>query len=30
MNHSDIKMTARYTKFSPENGKNAVNALDLY
>lgn len=30
MNHSDIKMTARYAKFSPENGRNAVNALELY
>lgn len=30
MNHSDIKMTARYAKFLPENGRNAVNALDLY
>lgn len=30
MNHSDIKMTARYAKFSPENGRNAVNALMLY
>jgi integrase len=30
MNHSDIKMTARYTKFSPENGRNVVNNLKLY
>lgn len=30
MNHSDIKMTMRYAKFSPENGKNAIDQLNLF
>lgn len=30
LNHSDIKMTLRYAKFSPENGRNAVNNLNLF
>lgn len=30
MNHSDIKMTLRYAKFSPENGQNAINNLNLF
>ena len=28
MNHSDIKMTLRYAKLSPDNGKNAINYLE--
>lgn len=27
MNHSDIKMTLRYAKLSPDNGKNAINNI---
>lgn len=27
MNHADIKMTLRYAKLSPDNGKNAVNMI---
>lgn len=27
MNHSDIKMTLRYAKLSPDNGKDAVNLV---
>lgn len=27
MNHADIKMTLRYAKLSPDNGKNAVNSI---
>ncbi|MBP9743660.1 MAG: site-specific integrase [Burkholderiales bacterium] len=30
LNHSDIKMTLRYAKFSPENGRNAINNLNLF
>jgi integrase len=30
LNHSDIKMTMRYAKFSPENGKDAIETLDLF
>jgi hypothetical protein len=27
MNHKDIKMTLRYAKLSPENGRNAIQGL---
>lgn len=30
LNHSDITMTMRYAKFSPENGQNAINQLNLF
>lgn len=30
MNHSDINMTLRYAKLSPENGKEAINKMDIF
>ncbi|MCC2644786.1 MAG: site-specific recombinase, phage integrase family [Burkholderiales bacterium] len=30
MNHADIKMTLRYAKLSPDNGKNAVNQISIF
>lgn len=30
MNHSEIEMTLRYAKFSPENGQDAINNLNLF
>lgn len=30
MNHSEIEMTLRYAKFSPENGQDAINSLNLF
>lgn len=29
MNHSDIKMTLRYAKLSPDNGRNVINYLKV-
>jgi integrase len=30
MNHADIKMTLRYAKLSPDNGKEAINKINIF